>query len=207
MKEVIFLGLLSLITINSLVADEYISDAYLEEIVSQSDSIDESMDDTLPIIKTVEEEEREAQQSLNIARIENVDEFIDANQTFELTPLAEVNSSVEDENITLSPYLKALKKARDEHKIVMISIEETNCKYCNEMETETLSDSSVKEALKKNFITVYYNQDLEPLPLALQKGVTPNFIFVNTNEDILNQYPGMRNPAEFKEVLAQILSM
>ena len=121
MKEVIFLGLLSLITINSLLADEYISDAYLEEIVFQSDSIDESMDDTLPIIKTVEEEEREAQQFLDIATIENVDEFIDANQTFELTPLAEVNSSVEDANITFSPYLEALKKARAEHKIVMIA--------------------------------------------------------------------------------------
>jgi len=57
-KNIIFLGLLSLVTMNFLSADEYLSNTYLEEIVSQSEIIDESMDNTLPITKTVEEEER-----------------------------------------------------------------------------------------------------------------------------------------------------
>jgi len=206
MKNIIFLGLLSLVTMNFLSADEYLSDTYLEEIASQSEIID----NTLPITKTVEEEEREKQTALNIEVIENLEElseFVEANHTSELTPLLDVNSSIEDKNSTLSPYLKALKKARDEGKIIMISIRAMHCKYCDKMETETLSDKSVQEALKNNFISIYYNQDLESLPLALQKGVTPNFVFVNTHEDILNQYPGMRTPTEFKEVLAQILSM
>jgi len=210
MNKIIFFGLLSLVTMNYLVADEYISDAYLEEISVQTEptnvSVNEESLDSLPMAKIIEEEIVE-QKSLDVDLIESSEDFIELNQTLELTSFAESNSSIEDENITLSPYLKALKKARAEGKIVMISIRATHCKYCDKMETETLSDTSVQEALKNNFVTVYYNQDLEPLPLALQKGVTPNFVFVDTYEDILNQYPGMRTPTEFKEVLSQILSM
>jgi len=212
MKKVMFLVLLSLATINFLSADEYISDAYLEEIAAQTEVMYEPMNasvsdeslDSLPIAKTIEEEAKE-----NIEPIIPIEvlEPIESIETFEYIPLVEENNTVLNDGIPLSPYLKALKKARDEHKIVMIVIRATNCHYCNEMEAETLSESSVKSVLKDKFITVYYNQDLEPLPLALQKGVTPNFVFVNTNEDILNIYPGMRNPAEFTDVLEQILSM
>jgi len=217
-KKLIFLGLLSLVTMNFVSADEYLSDAYLEEIVSQSETIEESNESIEVInpfkkkydevidetINPFEEKHEEVIETINPFK---QPEVIESNQMVQTTSLAEVNSNIEDKNCTLSPYLKALKKARAEGKIVMISIRATHCKYCDKMETETLSDKSVQEALKNNFVTVYYNQDLEPLPLALQKGVTPNFIFVDTYEDILNQYPGMRTPTEFKEVLSQILSM
>jgi len=210
MNKIIFFGLLSLVTMNYLVADEYISDAYLEEISVQTEptnvSVNEESLDSLPMAKIIEEEIVE-QKSLDVDLIESSEDFIELNQTLELTSFAESNSSIEDENITLSPYLKALKKARDEGKIVMIAIRGMYCKYCDKMETETLNDKSVQKALSNNFITVEYNQDLESLPLALQKGITPNFIFVDTHEDILNQYPGLRSPTAFKEVLQQILSM
>ena len=214
MNKIMFFGLLSLVTMNYLVADEYISDAYLEEISVQTEviseptnvSVNESSLDSLPMAKIIEEEIVE-EKSIDVDLIESSEDFIEVNQTLELTSFAESNSSIEDENITLSPYLKALKKARDEGKIVMIAIRGMYCKYCDKMETETLNDKSVQKALSNNFITVEYNQDLESLPLALQKGITPNFIFVDTHEDILNQYPGLRSPTAFKEVLQQILSM
>ena len=212
MKKVILLVLLSFATINFLSADEYISDAYLEEIAAQTEVMYEPINasvsdvslDSLPIAKTIEEEAKENKEM--ITSIEPV-QIIETRDTLEYIPLVEENNTVVNEDIPLSPYFEALKEARDEHKIIMIVIRATNCHYCNEMEAETLTESSVKSVLKDNFITVHYNQDLEPLPLALQKGVTPNFIFVNTNEDILNIYPGMRNPAEFTDVLEQILSM
>jgi len=33
------------------------------------------------------------------------------------------------------------------------------------------------------------------------------FIFVNTKEDIINMYPGVRSVKEFKAVLEEILAM
>jgi len=217
-KRVLFLGVLLLITLNCLLAEEeYLSEIYLKEITSQSKSIEESNesievinpfkkkhDEVIETINPFEQQHDEVVETINPFKQPEVIEF---NQMVKSTSVVEANSSVEDQNMTLSPYQKALKEAKLEGKIVMIAIRAAHCKYCDKMEKETLSDKSVQEALKKNFVTVYYNQDLEILPLELQKGVTPNFIFVDTDENILEQYPGMRTPSEFKEVLKQILSM
>lgn len=218
MKKLTFLGLLSLATINFLLADEYISDAYLEEVTAQSEIIYESID-SLPIAKTVEEEAREKEQKNKII----IKEEIVISPDIGLIPKSVKESKETEEkklikkelappieekqNIHENDYLNALEQARSERKIIMLNIRSTDCKYCDTMEAETLSQNSVKNALEANFITIHYNQDLESLPLGLQEGMTPNFIFVNTNEDIMNMYPGMRNPEEFKEVLEQILSM
>jgi len=265
MNKIVFLGLLSLITINFLSADEYISDAYLEEISAQEEFVSEPVttsasdasldalpsattleeepianreiiiEETLPIAKTMEEETIENQEiiteSLPIATtleeepIENreiigdvlpIVKSIEKEETNSVkeTLLVEENSTVVTKKISSvkkkspsSPYLKALKKARDEHKIVMLFIRATHCKYCDKMEKETLSDSSVKYELEKNFVMVPYNRDIEVLPLGLRIEGTPTFVFVNTNEDILNIYPGLKSPLGFKGVLAEILSM
>jgi thioredoxin-related protein len=195
-----FLGLLSLVTINFLFAEEYISDEYFEEVAAQAEIVYESIE-SLPIAKTVEEQAREEELVVS-PNIEPTLEIIE--EVDEKLVLPIVNE--EKETIQENTYLNVLKQARNESKIVMLSIRSTDCKYCDRMEAGTLSDESVKEALLANFITVHYNQDLEPLPLNLQNGATPMFIFVNTNEDILNMYPGIRTPDEFKEVLEQILT-
>jgi thioredoxin-related protein len=203
--------------LNCLSAEEYLSENYVKEITSQSKSIEES-NESIEVINPFEKKNDEAIEIINPFEqqhdevIETINPFkqpevIESNQMVVSTLVVEANSSVEDQNTTLSPYQEALKKAKLEGKIIMIVIRAAHCKYCDKMEKETLSDKSVQEALSANFITVYYNQDLEPLPLELKKWVTPNFVFVDTNENILNQYPGMKTPTEFKEVLAQILSM
>jgi thioredoxin-related protein len=125
--------------------------------------------------------------------------------------IEEVNSSLMtlDRNTTepeISPYIEALQKAQDENKVIMLAIRAVDCSYCDRMERETLVDESVKQALEENFITLHYNQDIEVLPLGLPEGMTPNFVFVDKEENIINMYPGMRTPDEFKEALKEILS-
>jgi len=201
MKKLMFLGLLSLVTINYLCADEYISDTYFEEVAAQSELMYESME-SLPIAKTVEDEAREKE-----AKEELENEVVVSEIETELIPLVTNTNVMETkQTINVNAYAEALKQAKREGKIIMLSIRANNCKYCDKMEAETLSDSSVKEALEDDFITLNYNQDLDPLPLNLQNGTTPMFIFVNTNEDIINMYPGIRSPEEFKEGLKQILA-
>ena len=203
MNKLIFLGLLSFTQVNFLMADEYISDAYFEEVAAQSNFSYEALE-SLPITQTVEEEAR-----LN-AEIDNViiEEPMSDNPLVE-EAFIENNHALDEGTQTIQAlsYETILEQAKREGKTIMLTIRSTNCKYCDKMEAGTLSDESVKEALRANFLTLHYNQDLETLPLNLQNGATPMFIFVNTNEDILNMYPGMRTPKEFKEVLEQILAM
>jgi thioredoxin-related protein len=211
MKKLKFLNLLSLLTINLLFADEYISDKYLEEVTAQSEAMYESIN-SLPIAKTVEElarEEKFKEKSVSSTVETITEEYIEIVDGKVVTETKSIRTKVIEAEplVERSPYMKALEKAKSEGKVIMLNIRSTDCKYCDKMEAETLSTNSVQNALEANFITIHYNQDLEPLPLGLQEGMTPNFIFVNTDEDILNMYPGMRTPDEFKEVLVQILAM
>ena len=102
-------------------------------------------------------------------------------------------------------YEEALEKAKAENKLLLFSIRATNCKYCDRMEAETLSDASVLNALDENFVTLYYNQDEDELPLNLQPNMTPNFVFVNQNEDIIDISLGRRDRSEFLELLNRVL--
>lgn len=204
MKKLIFLGLISLVSCSSVWAEEYISSEYYEEMISQPEIIYELNESA--IITEVSEAEEYIEllpvvETTIVERTEYLDNEI-------VSEVKTVTTKVIDNTaiVAVTPYLKALNKAKNEAKIIMLVIRTTDCKYCDEMEVTTLSDSSVKEKLESNFVTVHYNQDLEPLPLGLQEGMTPTFIFVNINEDILNMYPGMRNPEEFKEVLEDILT-
>jgi thioredoxin-related protein len=102
-------------------------------------------------------------------------------------------------------YEEALLKAKAENKLLMFSIRATNCKYCDRMEEETLSDITVVNRLNENFITLYYNQDEDQLPLNLQPNMTPNFVFVNQNEDIIDISLGRQDSDEFLELLDTVL--
>lgn len=201
MNKLTFLGLLSLLTVNFLVADEYISDAYIEQMTTQSALSSSESIHLLPIAKTVEQEAREKEQ--NSTRQVLVKEEVA--QSKEPKKVDDTQETVQETGIE-DTYLEALKNAKEHRKVILLAIRATDCPYCDKMETETLSDESVKDALEADFVTVHYNQDLEPLPLGLQEGMTPNFIFVDTNENIIEMYPGMRTPKEFKEALAEILA-
>ena len=184
----------ALLTLNSFVfADEYITNEYYEEVVFHGDQ-NESMiiyDETEIVGEIIEAEMNEDNSTISHSF---KDYFIE-------------DVVVEkEETKELSPYLIALKEAQETGKVILLAIRATNCHYCDKMERETLNEASVKSALEEDFIVLHYNQDLEPLPLEIQEGMTPNFFFVDQHENIINQHPGMKNPKEFKEALAEILS-
>ena len=217
MKKLMFISLLSLVTINYLSAEEYISDEYFSEIATQSEVLNEPIE-SLPIAKTIEDEAREGvfqEENLQLSPVlEDITLVIEEKKVLQeesiipafLQRIFNMESKADKQSIQALTYEAALEQAKTEKKIIMLSIRANNCKYCDKIEAETLSDERVKDALIANFITIHYNQDLDTLPLNLQNGATPMFIFVNTNEDILNMYPGMRNPEEFKTMLTEILA-
>lgn len=64
MKKLMFISLLSLVTINYSSAEEYISDEYFSEITTLSEVMNESNGsiEPLPITKTIEDEVREEEE-------------------------------------------------------------------------------------------------------------------------------------------------
>ena len=181
MGRLTLLGLLSLLSFYLLVADETIMDEYH---TTEESSISEV---------------HENNTSYTTDEVDNTEE----NQTLMTLDTNETETS----EVLPSPFEEAVKKAKEDDKIIMLAIRAIDCNYCDRMETETLVDEDVKEALEDDFLTLHYNQDLELLPLGLSEGMTPNFIFVDKEENILQMYPGMRTPEEFREALKEILAM
>jgi len=180
MHKLSLFGLLSLLVLTVLLAEEMMGDEY--------DIFEDSS-----IVQSQERNSSDTQE-------ETVQSKEEDNKTL---------STIETNNLEaqVSAFDEAIKTAKEEEKIIMLVFRAIDCNYCDRMETETLVDDEVKEALEKDFITLHYNQDLEALPLGFQEGMTPNFIFVDKEENILQMYPGMRTPEQFLEALNEILAM
>ncbi len=92
---------------------------------------------------------------------------------------------------------EALKKAKEEHKAILLELVSTNCKFCEKMEHEVLSQEKVQVSIKKNFVLAQVNVDKEPLPLGLSKQMTPMFVFVTENGDVADMRLGYIEEADF----------
>jgi len=97
-------------------------------------------------------------------------------------------------------YEKAVALSKESDKMIMLKLTAANCKYCVKMDNEVLANDEVK-GLLENFITVSLNVDKEQLPLGLEKTITPTFVFVDKNEEILSTLPGSWNKEDFMELL------
>lgn len=150
MSKLTLIGLLTLFSTNFALSEENVTYFY-------------SYDENLPALII-----EETQEELNTT----FETFVEENQT--LSTL-DTNETVIEPKMT--PFEEAVIKAKEENKVIMLAIRAIDCTYCDRMETETLVDEDVQEALADDFITLHYNQDLEALPLGFQEGMTPQFHF------------------------------
>jgi thioredoxin-related protein len=115
----------------------------------------------------------------------------------------EQNLSTEESiNPIFTTFDKALKIAKEENKIVLLTVVANNCKFCKKMEDEVLSIDGVQEAIKKDFILALVNEDKEPLPLGLSPQMTPMFVFISKNESVEDMRFGYIKEKKFLELLA-----
>ena len=105
---------------------------------------------------------------------------------------------VNQKNMT---YSKAVEMAQNSNKLIMIKLTADHCKYCIKMDKEVMVDKDVKKLLSQNFITVNVNVDKEKIPLGIKRTITPTFIFVDKNQNIVSKIPGSWNKRDFMDLL------
>ena len=105
------------------------------------------------------------------------------------------------------PFEKVLQKARKEDKIILIEAIAPHCRYCKKMKEETLTDSKIIAAIKKDFITVTVDVSKETLPLDLRVSMTPSFFFIfvqESNEKVkIKRIPGAWSKEDFLDILQE----
>jgi thioredoxin-related protein len=128
----------------------------------------------------------------------NSDEIIDLSSAFQI----ESNLSKIDEPI-FNSYKDAVKIAKVENKKILLEIVADNCKFCEKMRIEVLSKESVKEAINKDFVFAQANADRETLPLALDEQMSPMFVFVSQDGNIMDMRLGYVEEKLFLELLKE----
>jgi len=102
---------------------------------------------------------------------------------------------------------QALKRAKKEHKIIIIKATAPHCRYCHKMEKEVLIDKDILGLLKKEFIMVSVDLSKDELPLDLHVSMTPTFFFIFTekgkNTVKIKRIPGAWNKKDFLDILKE----
>lgn len=102
---------------------------------------------------------------------------------------------------------KAIQKAKDENKIVMLKIMSEHCYYCKKMDREVLSEKEVLDMLSKLFVSVEIDVFKYQMPLGLSYSVTPTYIFLDSDAKVLKKVSGSWDKSDFLEILKKIETM
>ncbi len=100
-------------------------------------------------------------------------------------------------------YEEAQKRAKEEHKIILLEVISTNCKFCQEMEEEVLVLDRVQEAINQYFILAQANSDTEELPLGLSGQMTPMFVFITQQNGVADMRLGSMDVENFLKLLEE----
>ncbi|WP_052746162.1 thioredoxin family protein [Sulfurovum lithotrophicum] len=100
-----------------------------------------------------------------------------------------------------------LKRAKGEHKTILIKATAPHCRYCKKMEKRVFSDAEVIDLLKKSFIVLHVDVSKQPLPLGLSVSMTPTFFFVFADQQSesvkTKRIPGSWSKEDFLEILKE----
>ncbi len=110
---------------------------------------------------------------------------------------------VEKNSVHYEGFEKALQKAKNEHKIIMLKVMTKDCYYCRKMDREVMVEKEVVDMLEKDFISVAIDISTTELPLGLKTKLTPSFIFIDENAKVLLNIPGAWDKMDFLEILRE----
>jgi len=92
-----------------------------------------------------------------------------------------------------SDYAKALIQAKNENKFVYVFITSDSCQWCRKFENTTLKDTSIKQRLEKEYVTIQLSRDANIIPDKFQTSPVPRHYFLDKNGAILYNTLGYRD--------------
>lgn len=100
---------------------------------------------------------------------------------------------------------EASKKAIQEKKLILLTIESENCGYCIRMEKDVFEVQRVMKKIEKKYVHVKISEGIEPIPSFLKLQYFPtNFIINPKNYKVIDEFPGYIKAKEFIELLEEV---
>lgn len=101
---------------------------------------------------------------------------------------------------------KALEKAKQENKNIIVYASSKTCYFCKKMDREVLDLADIKQSIKRDFVFLKVYVEEHELPFGLRKEyseMTPTFFFINHKQERLNIYPGAWIKEDFIKILKE----
>lgn len=99
-------------------------------------------------------------------------------------------------------YKVALKKAKKEHKNLMLVLTTSYCPWCRKFETNVLQKAEVNKAVHKKYVPLILNRDKKQFPEQFTSSFTPVIYFIDaSNEKTLHKVTGYSQREEFLYLL------
>ena len=108
---------------------------------------------------------------------------------------------VKKKSVKYEGFDKALKRAKKENKIIMIKAMTKTCHFCRKMDREVMIEKEVIAAIQKDFIPVSIDVSEHTLPMGIKVILTPSFIFIDQDSNMLMNIPGSWNKEDFLALL------
>ena len=101
-------------------------------------------------------------------------------------------------------YQKALLKAKNEDKPLMVYLYLPNCKTCGYMNGNVFRDRKVIDYMGKNYVAVKLYPNDNGLPAELRSEMSPVFFFLNSqNAEVIESIMGGKNAEKFLKLLQE----
>jgi thioredoxin-related protein len=103
-------------------------------------------------------------------------------------------------------YAAARREALEKHRPIVVVLGTDNCVWCRKLESTTLRDPAIVQALSDRFVVVHIEADRDPT-ISNALGVTgyPTIVFANPEGKILGKHDGYVDAARFRQQLDRAL--
>lgn len=99
-----------------------------------------------------------------------------------------------------------LEEANKKSKKIIVYATSSSCYFCKKMDKEVFANDVVKKILEEDYIFLEIDMDKFSLPFDLQKDykrITPSFFIVNSDKNLITQYPGAWIKKDFIDILKE----
>ena len=103
-----------------------------------------------------------------------------------------------------SDYEKALKEAQKQNKDVYMLITANDCRWCRKFESTTLQEKVVIDRLKKQYILLHVDREMDDFPKSFKSKRVPRHYFLTSKGEIIYSFLGYWKKDDFFSFLKDV---
>ncbi len=101
-------------------------------------------------------------------------------------------------------YNKAVEKATEEDKNILLLITSETCRWCRKLEATTLEEESIAARINRHYIAVALTREKDSYPDYLDAKMVPMSYFLTPQGRVINSMPGYWDVEDYHSILDDV---